>query len=79
VEIKARMTLWPLKISVTQKISDQIRTLAALLLPAKNNKINIKEYPRIPQIATGIFSMIAYGLCETVSQLIARDMAQKLL
>ena len=39
----------------------------------------ICAYPITPQIATGMLSMMAYGLCETVSQLIALEMAQKLL
>jgi hypothetical protein len=41
--------------------------------------MRIKAYPMTPHTATGRFSMMAYGLCETVSQFIALDMAQKLV
>jgi hypothetical protein len=43
------------------------------------NKNKNKTYPIIPHTATGTFKNMAYLLCETVSQFILFDIAQKLL
>jgi hypothetical protein len=44
----------------------------------KSIRVNEKAYPMKPHIGTGIFNNIEYGLWDTVSQFMARDMAQKL-
>ena len=51
--------------------------LAALLAAIEANSKN-KKYPTMPQTGTGKPSKMEYGLWETVSQLIALEMAQKL-
>jgi hypothetical protein len=43
------------------------------------NKNKNKTYPIIPHTATGTSKNIAYLLCETVSQFMLFDIAQKLL
>jgi hypothetical protein len=50
---------------------------SSLLASGKNSKKNI--YPNMPQTGTGKVRNMEYGLCETVSQFMALEMAQKLL
>ena len=52
--------------------------LLADLLAAIEATSENKKYPKIPQMGTGTFIKIEYELWETVSQLIALEMAQKL-
>jgi hypothetical protein len=79
VDIKARITLPQLKASDNQNIKDQIRFWQVSLLPVNVRSIKMKAYPITPQTANGRFKKIAYELCDTVSQLRALEMAQKLL
>jgi hypothetical protein len=79
VDIKARKTLPQLKARDNHKIRDQIRSLPSSLFPENGSNNKMKLYPTTPQTATGRFKIRAYGLCDTVSQLRALEMAQKLL
>ena len=77
-EINPSKTLYPLKAKEIQKIAANPRPLESEgpLKNAKKTKKN--EYPNTPHTGTGTPINMAYGLWETVSQLIAREMAQKL-
>ena len=79
MDIKARLILPQLKASDNQNIRGQIRTLPFSLLPEYGSNIRMSAYPITPQTATGRLKKIAYGLCDTVSQLKALEIAQKLL
>ena len=54
------------------------RCLLAALLAAIEATNNNEKYPTIPQTATGKPKKMEYGLWETVSQLSAFEIAQKL-
>jgi len=56
-----------------------MRSFLAFLPPANTRSKTKKEYPITPHTGTGRLKKIEYGLCEIVSQLMAREMAQKLL
>ena len=55
-----------------------IRSFLASLLQTNGNNMMQNEYPIIPQTGTGMPINIEYELCETVSQLIDLEIAQKL-
>ena len=61
------------------KGNDQRETFTLSLLRAKIRTSKKPVYAKIPQTATGIEKRIDQGLCATVSQLIAPEIAQKLL
>ena len=61
-----------------KKRMGHIRSFLASLLQTNGNKMMKNEYPIIPQTGTGMPINIEYGLCETVSQFIDLEMAQKL-
>jgi hypothetical protein len=78
-EINASTTLYALKPNETKKRSVQIGFFSSLYFQAIAKKRRKKVYPIIPQTGTGTPRNIEYGLCETVSQLIDLEIAQKLL
>lgn len=78
VEIIARTMLYKLKIRATHKSSGQIRLRLVGTLRFALNRMRKNVYPITPHTGTGNPKNTEYGLWDTVSQLIEREMAQKL-
>jgi hypothetical protein len=62
---------------MTNKLG-QIRFRSIKVFLEKKSRARKKEYPQTPHTGTGTSNKIEYGLCDTVSQLMDREIAQKL-